>query len=118
MPQFRLLSTSYHRSCPEKSLALVAEPGKGGYWIAQGDRVGHLVVERIKDGRIVWRDGSRLQETAVAIKDTPSLAQVKSRMPVAVRSGGSEVRPVSASLSDARGMGTSGAQPVADEGLD
>jgi molybdopterin biosynthesis enzyme len=97
---------------------LVAEPGKGGYWITQGDRVGHLIVESIKDGRIVWRDGARLQETAVAIKDTPPLAQVKSRMPVAVRSGGSEVRPVSASLSDGRGMGAPGVQPVADEGLD
>jgi hypothetical protein len=111
-PMFRLLSTSYHRSCPEKSLALVAEPGKGGYWVAQGDRLGHLVVESIKDGGIVWRDGNRLQEATVAVRDSPLLAHLKPKVSMAAHG------PGSASPSSPRGAGMPGVQPVAGKRLD
>lgn len=103
-PKVTLLSTSYYRAAPEKSLALVAEPGKGAYWIGKGDRVGHLVVERIVDGGIVYRDGARLQEVTIAVKNAPPLAQLKTDESVALQNVGTVVGPVNAARANARGI--------------
>lgn len=113
-PQFRLLLTSCHHSHPDRSLALIAEPGRGDHWIRQGDRVGHLVVEGIKDGGIVCRDGGRLHEVRVALKQTAPLAQLKPDVSVAIRSAGPHIRPVNAMLQSTRGAGTPPVQPVAE----
>ena len=79
-PKFRLLSTSYYRSNPEKSLALVSEPGKGDHWIAKDERLGKFVVERIEKGAIIYRDGNQLREVKITIKKTVQLAQTKSNL--------------------------------------
>ena len=77
-PKFRLLAISYYASHPEKSLAMVSEPGKGSYWIRQGDRVGHLIVERILDGAIVYRDGEQSHEMKVDVRESVPFARLKS----------------------------------------
>ncbi len=77
-PKFRLLAISYYHSHPEKSLAMVSEPGKGSYWIQQGDRVGHLVIERIAEGTVVYRDGGQSHEMKADVKAPIQLAQIKS----------------------------------------
>jgi hypothetical protein len=77
-PKFRLLAISYYRGNPEKSLAMVSEPGKGSSWIGRGERVGHLVIESIAEQGIVYRDGSQSREMKVDVKSAASMAQLKS----------------------------------------
>jgi hypothetical protein len=64
-PLFRLLAISYYRASPELSLALIWDPSKGGYWIREGEQVGHFVVEKIEREAICYRDGAQLRQMAV-----------------------------------------------------
>jgi hypothetical protein len=79
-PKFRLLATTYYRSSPEKSLALISEPGKGDHWTKKGEHVGHFIVERIEKGAVFYRDGNELREMKVAINATVQLRQIKSHI--------------------------------------
>jgi len=63
--QFTLIGTSFSAARPETSLAFIDEPGKGMNFVRQSSQVGHLVIEQIKDGLIVVRDGQRTFEMAV-----------------------------------------------------
>jgi hypothetical protein len=78
-PKFRLVGTSRHSLHPQLSLALIDEPGKGLRWVRQESSVGHLVIEQVKDGLIVVRDGENTFELVAErpqqrslIKATPS----------------------------------------------
>jgi len=72
--KFELIGTSYYASHPELSLALIDEPGKGSHWVRQSSKVGHLVIEQVKDGLVVVRDGKRTFElTAERPKKTSLL---------------------------------------------
>ena len=84
-PQFRLLAISYYRSSPEKSLAMVWDATKGGYWVKKGDRLGHFVVERIEKETVFYRDGDQLRQMAVAVKQPVQLAKPKSRESASVQ---------------------------------
>ena len=48
--KFKLIGTSYYALHPELSLALIDEPGKGFRWVKQSSKVGHLIIEQVKDG--------------------------------------------------------------------
>jgi len=61
-PKFTLVATSVHQSNPDMSLAFIDEPGKGLHWVRRSGEVGHLVIEQIKDGVVVVRDGQRTFE--------------------------------------------------------
>jgi hypothetical protein len=63
--KFKLLGTSFYALHPDLSLALIDEVGKGIRWVRQSGRVGHLVIEQIKDGLVVVKDGERTFEVAV-----------------------------------------------------
>lgn len=63
--KFNLVGTSYYALRPELSLALIDEPGKGFHWVRQSGQVGHLIVEQIKEGLVVVRDGKRKYELEV-----------------------------------------------------
>lgn len=102
-PKFRLLSTSCHHSRPEQSLALVSEPGKGEHWIRKGDSLGHLVVEGIKDGTLIYRDGGQLREVTVTVKQTAELARVASTAAAATPSVKPDVTLVNALRTKAPG---------------
>jgi hypothetical protein len=52
-PKFRVFATSVCATNPQLSLALIDEPGKGRYWVRQSDKVGHLLVDQVKDGFVV-----------------------------------------------------------------
>lgn len=67
-PKFKLIATSYYRSRPEESVALVSEPGRESRWVKQGARLGHFVVEQVGRGMIVYQDGDQLCEMAVDTK--------------------------------------------------
>jgi hypothetical protein len=64
-PKFRLCGTSY---CPwraTQSMALILEPTGELRWVKQGTDVGHVVIEQIKSGSIVYRSGSKTGEMEV-----------------------------------------------------
>jgi hypothetical protein len=83
-PKFTLLATSYYRARPGESLALVSEPGSEPRWVAQGAPLGHFVVEEVKRGLIVYRDGDRLGEMAV---DTKAPVQAEQAVQTTLASG-------------------------------
>ncbi|UCC22710.1 MAG: hypothetical protein JSW23_01175 [Planctomycetota bacterium] len=60
--KFDLIGTSYYELRPELSLALIDEPGKGLRWVRQSAEVGHLIIDQVKDGLVVVRDGQRTFE--------------------------------------------------------
>ncbi|MCJ7777385.1 MAG: hypothetical protein MUP16_03635, partial [Sedimentisphaerales bacterium] len=61
-PKFKLFGTSVYQTQPEMSLAFIDEPGKGLHWVKQSGEVGHLIIEQVKDGSVVVRDGQRTFE--------------------------------------------------------
>ncbi len=63
-PKFTLVGISFYQSHPEMSLAFIDEPGKGLHWVRQSSEVGHLIIEQVKDGSVVVRDGQRTFEIA------------------------------------------------------
>ncbi len=62
--KFTLIGTSYYASHPELSLALIDEVGKGLRWVRQSGKVGHLIIEEVKAGLVVVRDGQGTFELA------------------------------------------------------
>ena len=64
--KFGLKGTCVYASHPELSVALIDEPGKGLRWVRQSATLGHLVIEQIKDGVVVVRDGERTFELVAA----------------------------------------------------
>jgi hypothetical protein len=82
-PQFTLLSTSYCRGRPEKSWALIASPGAEGRWIRAGEQVGHVTIERIAPGTMIYHDGNQSREMKVTAQDAAPLARLRSTAPVA-----------------------------------
>jgi len=57
-PKFKVVATSYSKSHPESSMALIDEPGKGRNWVRQSGTVGHLLIEEVKDGIVVFKDNN------------------------------------------------------------
>jgi hypothetical protein len=55
------------------SLALIDEVGEGRHWVREGTQVGHVTVERIKDGVVIARGGQETFELAVPMKEEISL---------------------------------------------
>lgn len=96
-PQFRVLAISYYRSSPDKSLAMVWDANKGGYWIKKGDRLGHFVIERIEKEAIIYRDGDQLRQMAVAVKQSAPLARLKSKESASIQELAAHQTLVSAS---------------------
>jgi hypothetical protein len=80
-PKFALHGTCYYPSRPEKSLALVWQPGGGGgtlSWIGQGARLGHFVVDEIKRSSIIYRAGEQKHVMKVQRASArPSLVQAQ-----------------------------------------
>jgi hypothetical protein len=76
-PKFRLVGTSRHSLHPELSLALIDEPGKGLRWVRPFSKVGHLIIEQVKDGLIVVRDGESTFELVAERPEKRSLLKVK-----------------------------------------
>ena len=65
--KFTLIGTSYYQSRPELSLAYIDEPGKGLHWVRQGTKVGHMLIEQVKDGSVVVNDREK-SVTLVAVR--------------------------------------------------
>ena len=76
--KFKLIGTSRHVLQPELSLALIDEPGKGLYWVRQFSKVGHLIIEQVKDGLVVVRDGKSTFELVAERPEKRSLLKANS----------------------------------------
>lgn len=63
--KFELIGVSLCEFDPKMSLAFIDEPGKGLHWVRQASSVGRLVIEEVKDGFVVVRDGQRTFEMQV-----------------------------------------------------
>lgn len=67
-PKFKVFVTSYCADNPELSLALIDEPGRGRYWVRQSSKVGHLLVEQVKDGLVVVKSSKETFELEIEQK--------------------------------------------------
>ncbi|MCP4261361.1 MAG: hypothetical protein GY774_28250 [Planctomycetes bacterium] len=82
--KFKVLGTSYYPNQPERSMALIWQPGsKEGFerWVKEGSRLGHFLVYKIKRGIIVYRDNrEQLYEMAIEKKNNTN-SLVKKHIP-------------------------------------
>ena len=74
-PKFKVIGTSYYKGRPDLSLALIDEPGKGLHWVRQSSKVGHLLIEQVKDGLIVVKDSKGTFELEAEQKPEISLLE-------------------------------------------
>jgi hypothetical protein len=98
---FKLIGTSFSAARPELSLAFIDEPGKGMNFVRQSSQVGHLVIEQIKDGLIVVRDGQRTFE--MAVEKSPNFGQP---IPALVSSATSPSQPEKGTISKGSSSGS------------
>ena len=80
-PQFKVIGISYYKERPNLSIVLIDEPGKGLHWVRQSSKVGHLLIEQIKDGLIVVKDAKRTFELAAEQNPETSLLEGASAVP-------------------------------------
>ena len=73
-PMFKLIITSYYANKPELSIALIDEPGKGTHWVGQSSKVNHLLIDQIKDGVIVVKNGDESFELKTPEKKMPQVS--------------------------------------------
>jgi len=79
-PKFKVFATSYCPENPEVSQALIDEPGKGRHWVRQSGKVGHLLIEQVKDGVVIVKGGKETFELLIEQKqETGSPKGVSSR---------------------------------------
>ena len=74
-PKFTVIATSYSKSHPERSIALIDEPGKGRNWVRQSSTVGHLLIQEVKDGVVVFKDNNGTFELKAEQKPYVSLLE-------------------------------------------
>ncbi|MCF7973367.1 MAG: hypothetical protein K9N55_06100 [Phycisphaerae bacterium] len=75
---FKVLATSVFAKEPEKSMALVSEPGKGPSWIKPGDMLGYLKVTEIRRDAVVYA----FEETTGEVAWEPSQDTARPRTKV------------------------------------
>lgn len=70
--KFKLEGTSYYPNQPDRSIALIAEPGSNEdnqQWFKEGERLGHFVIHKIRRGVVVYRDeNEQLHEMSIERK--------------------------------------------------
>jgi len=74
-PKFRVVATTYCQAQPELSLALIDEAGKGMHWVRQSSKVGHLVIEQVRESLVVVKGGKGTFELAVEERPQMSLLE-------------------------------------------
>ncbi len=74
--KFRLLSTSYYLANPEKSLALVSEPGKGEHWVKKGFLVGNFVVDSVDKGAIFYKDANQIYKMNITVPEESRISKI------------------------------------------
>jgi hypothetical protein len=76
-PKFKIFATSYCAENPGLSLALIDEPGRGRHWVRQSSKVGHLLIEQVKDGFVVVKGSQETFELEIEkMPETRSLTRI------------------------------------------
>ncbi len=73
--KFKLIGTCFYPNNTQMSWALLDEVGKGLRWAKQSSKVGHLIIEEVKDGIVVVKDGDRTFEMVAERPQKKSLLQ-------------------------------------------
>jgi len=109
-PKFKVFGTIYCAGNPELSQALIDEPGGGRRWVRQSGKVGHLLIEQVKDGIVVVKSSDQtfellveeIPETSIPNRSSPvstktsSLSRAKTSLPSSGRTAaGITRRPIS-----------------------
>jgi len=63
--KFDLIGVSYYSAHPDRSLALIDQPGKGLVWVTQGSQIDHALIQQIKEGIVVVRSGKTTNEMTI-----------------------------------------------------
>ena len=80
--KFNLVATCRYEKFPQKSMALLDMPAKGLKWYHQGEEVGHLTIEEIKDGSIVlYKAGQENSRISMPVVKTKSLLKNEDSVP-------------------------------------
>lgn len=70
--KFDVLATVVYKETPEKSLALLKTTGNKQEWFRQGEKAGHLEIQEVRNGSVVFTQGGRNpQERFVPAKKEP-----------------------------------------------
>lgn len=56
---FKVVATSFCKSRPELSRALIDETGKGTHWVREGTEIMRLTIDRIEEGTILVKGGGK-----------------------------------------------------------
>ena len=107
-----LLATVLYESAPEKSLALLKTSGSKQEWFRQGEKVGHLEIQEIRDGSVVFTQGGRSPQE----KFVPAKPQVKSLLK-SDQTTSTATRTGSSSITTQLGVSGQGQTPQPDAGL-
>lgn len=104
-PKFKVFGTSYCAGNPELSLVLIDEPGRGRRWVRQSSKVGHLLIEQVKDGVVVVKSSEKTFEIPVEEKPQTSIlnrsssvstqGRVRPSLPYSGRIAAGATRPIS-----------------------
>jgi hypothetical protein len=101
-PKFRVFATSVCATNPRLSLALIDEPGRGRYWVRQSDKVGHLLVDQVKDGFVVIK-GSK-ETFQLKIEEKAESGALKTPLAPSLRRG--QNLPISTPSVSGRAIGS------------
>jgi hypothetical protein len=108
-PKFTLRGTIFCADQPQRSLALVCEPGAkdGGRWVRQGTQLGHFVIEKVRPGSVICRAGERVCEMAVEREAERQFAAASDRRTTAMQTGptANHARPAAPTSSPKRPRG-------------
>ena len=91
-PKFKVFGTSYCAGNPELSQALIDEPGRERRWVRQSGKVGHLLIEQVKDGLIVVKSSDKTFE--IPVEQKPETGILNRSSPFSTKTGSlSRARP-------------------------
>lgn len=72
-PAFKVHATSVYAKYPEKSMALVSQPGRESSWVRPGDMLGYLQVIEIRKDAVVYTYEGTTGEVVQESNTTPAL---------------------------------------------
>jgi hypothetical protein len=91
-PKFKVFGTIYCAGNPELSQALIDEPGRERRWVRQSGKVGHLLIEQVKDGLVVVKSSNKTFE--IPVEEKPETSILNRSSPISKKTGSlSRARP-------------------------
>jgi hypothetical protein len=65
-PKFKVCGTSCCDDQPQRSMALILEPGSNAArWVKRGTQVGHVIIQEIRPGSVLYLEGEQAREMAI-----------------------------------------------------